>query len=77
MYIHFYVPVPVKYLLFRGMEFEKALTGEVAAGRRAAACLVIHAALRRGENDGENALGLESFWDCNSAAFVNSQGSLS
>lgn len=37
-YIHLYIPVPIKYLLFRGLEFEKVLIEEVAAGRRAVAC---------------------------------------
>jgi len=51
---------------FGGFEFEKWCIEEVAAG------LVICAALRRGKNDGKNELGLDSLWNCNPAAFVNS-----
>lgn len=73
MYIHPYIPVPIKYLLFRGLVLEKGLIEEVAAGRRALACLAIHAALQRGVNDGKNTPGPESLWDCNPVASVNSQ----
>lgn len=47
--IDFEVPVPVKCQLLRELGFEEVLTEETAAGRRAAACLFIHAALQRVE----------------------------
>lgn len=48
------------------------LVEEVAAGRRAVPCLVNRAALQKEEDDGKNALGLESLWDCNTGALMNS-----
>lgn len=51
--IHFYVPVPVKYLLYGGLEYEKVFIEEVVAGRRAVTSLFTHAALHRGKNEGK------------------------
>lgn len=61
-----------KPLFFKGLEFEKELIERVVAGRRAVACLVNHVALQRREDGSKNALGLESLWDCNSGALLNS-----
>lgn len=41
-----------KHLLFQGLEFEKVLIEEAAAGRRAVACLVNITVLWRGEDNG-------------------------
>lgn len=41
--------MPVKYLLYRGLEYEKVFIEEVEAGRRAETSLFIRAASHRGE----------------------------
>lgn len=48
MWIHFYVPIPVKRLLYGGLEYKKVLLEEVVAGRRAMTSLFICTASHRG-----------------------------
>lgn len=52
MWIPFYVPMPAKYLLYRGLEHEKGFIEEVVAARRVAAgCdFSVHPALCRGKS---------------------------
>lgn len=48
-WIPFYVPLPLKYLFYGGLEYEKVFTEEVVAGIGAATSLFFCAALHRGE----------------------------